>query len=157
MLEDNKHFFSTLLGLFTSSENQYFERRTKQETYMKKLLLLILLLFSSQVFSETYICSTVNFLGEIDTEKFERSGKDFWVGGKEGGRRWDTLEDDRMILLSNISHIEERLDSTSQSSFVVGLYFINKETNQWGSTFSTFSTVINNLDSSISGTCVVVD
>ena len=79
------------------------------------------------------------------------------MGGKEGGRRWDTLESDRMILLSNISHIEERLDSKFQDPFIVGLHFINKETNQWGKTYSTFGSVTNNLDVSISGACMVVD
>ena len=120
---------------------------------MKKSLSLILLLFSSQVFSETYVCSHIDSSGEIQIKKFERSEKDFWfIGENGGGTRYETSEDDRMVVLTNTDSYWEQ-----PGSFYVSVFFIDKETKEWGGYLSKLSLILDSVDTSERGKCDVVD
>ena len=103
-------------------------------------------MFSSQVFSETYVCSHVsesNFLdvekGEVDFDKFERDGDHFFLLTHSGerGMKFETTEDDKMIVLTDVSDL-------LINYLVVEVYFINKETKDYVYSLLDFERILKN-------------
>ena len=92
--------------------------------HMKKSLSLMLLLVSSQVFSETYVCSQKNDSGDLVMAAFKRDGEHFY-SYFEGAKltQFETLESDRMIVLT-------KLIPRGADTYSLQIWSINKTTNE---------------------------
>ena len=83
----------------------------------------MLLLVSSQVFSETYVCSQINDSGELETAIFKKDGEHFY-SYFEGSMftQFETLENDGMIVLTKLIPFGD--------TFSLQIWSINKTTNE---------------------------
>ena len=119
---------------------------------MKRILLSSILFFSSQVFSETYICSQElsNFgrPGEVETTIFERNGESFnyeFEGDKRLSKFEITSETETLIILTDV--FGDNLD----------IVFLDKVTKEFGRRFLNMGSFRNSSFPPTYGKCVVVN